>query len=284
MVNRFTPANTSLALKTIGVICLLSFLLDFIFIAFPFQPTDRPWLINLCRNLVERGVVPLVGIGFLLVGFSIDSTEDNSRSQGVNLKLPAFILSSILGLMFFIIAPLHAINVNQFKTQTLAQNETQATQLENQVRAQAAQTQSQINNEQAKAAIERQKAALKEQFGAQLEQIVKNDQEYNRFINNNQTPPELRELVKQYKADPKVLDDFIARLADPQQLATQRITQIRTQKEQRIQRTQEDAGKEVRVAISSFLLSIAFVIIGLSGLKSLGAAQGGSSKRKAPAR
>jgi hypothetical protein len=280
MVNRFTPANAALALKIVGIICILSFFVDFLFLISPFQPTDRLWLIGLLRNLVDRGVVPLVGVGFILVGSGMESSDTPS----LNLKLPTFILSILLGLMFFVIAPLHVINVNQYKVQTVDRFNREANQLENQIKAQAAQVQTQLGNQQVKDALEKQKAAFKEQLAGQLNEVIKDEQRYNQALNNPSIPQPQKDLLKKYKTDPKALDDFIANQTDPQQIATQRAGQIRDQKEQRLKQTEQDAWKEVRVALSSFLLSIAFVVIGWTGLRNSGVLQGGASKRKAPAR
>jgi hypothetical protein len=284
MVNRFAASNTGLTLKVVGIVCILSFLLDFLFLLLPFQPTDKLWQINLARNLVERGIVPLIGVGILLFAYWVNSADDSGRPQSLDLRLPTLILSSVLGLIFLLIFPLHLNNVNQLKGQTLERINKEADQAENQVKGQLAQVQTQLGNEQVKAAVEKQRSALKEQLSNQLNELVKDDQKYNQALQNNQIPPEQKELLKQYKANPKALDDFIAKQTDPQQLATQRIGQIRSKKEQGLKQTQQDASKELRIGISSLFLSIGFIIIGWTGLRSLGlgASQGG--KRKAPAR
>jgi hypothetical protein len=285
MVNRSVSSNVTLSLKIVGIICLLSFLLDFLFLLFPFQPTNQLWQVSLGRNLVERGIVPMVGLAILLAGDWIENNSDTGRSPGIDLKLPTFILSSVLGLMFLLIFPLHLNNVNQVKGQALARINQEADQLETQVNNQLAQFQTQLgSNDQVKVALDRQRAALKEQLGGQLDELVKDEQKYNQALQNNQIPAEQKELLKQYKTNPKALDDFIAKQTEPNQLAQQRITQVRTQKEQRIKQTQEDASKELRIGVSSLLLSIGFIVIGWTGLRSLGILQGGGGKRKVPAR
>src|SRR5690348_15180290 len=119
MVNRFTSVSTALTLKVVGVILILSFLLDFLLLLFPFLPTDRGWQISLATNLVDRGIIPLVGIGILFTGHWIESASDSDRSPSLDLRFPALILSSILGLMFLLIFPLHLNNVNLAKNQTV---------------------------------------------------------------------------------------------------------------------------------------------------------------------
>lgn len=270
MVNRVSTSSTSLSLKLIGMICILSFFIDFISLLFPFQPTDKLWQIGFVRNVVDRGIVPMVGLGIMITSFWFDSATDGSRSSGVNLKLPVFILSSILGLMFLLMFPLHLNNVNQVKVQALQRYNQEGDQLEAQVKTQLQQIQSQLTNEQVKANLDKQRVALKEQLSSQLNELIKDETKYNQALNNNQLPEVQKKLLKEYKTNPKVLDDFIAQQTNPEQLAQQRITQIRAEKEQRLKKTQEDASKELRIGISSILLSIGYIVIGWTGLKGLG--------------
>jgi hypothetical protein len=270
MVNRAATSNISLSLKLIGIICILSFLIDFVFIIFPFQPTDKLWQIGVVKSMVDRGIVPMVGLGIMMTAYWFDGVSDTNRSSALSLKLPVFILSSILGLMFLLMFPLHLNNVNQVKSQALERYNKEADQLEVQVNNQLKQVQSQLTNEQAKANLDKQRVALKEQLSGQLNELIKDEAKYNQALNNNQLPEVQKQLLKQYKTNPKVLDEFIAQQTNPQQLAQQRITQIRAEKEQRLKKTQEDASKEIRTGISSLLLSIGYVVIGATGLRSLG--------------
>jgi hypothetical protein len=283
MVNRAASSNISLSLKLVGIICILSFFLDFLFLLVPFQPTDKLWQINLCRNLVDRGIVPMVGLGAVLTAYWFDSVDESSRSSPLSLKVPTFLISSFLGLIFLLIFPLHLNNVNQVKAQGLTRINQEAEQLETQVKTQLAQVQNQLGNDQVKAAVEKQRAALKEQLGTQLNELVKDEQKYNQALNNNQLPAAQKDLLKKYKANPKALDDFIAEQTDPQQLATDRTTQIRSQKEQQLQKIQDDAWKELRIGISSLLLSIGYIVIGWTGLRGMGVLQG-SPKRNTSVR
>ena len=279
MVNRSTaPNNISLSLKLVGIICIVSFFLDFLFLVIPFQPTDKLWQINLCRNLVDRGIVPMVGIAAMLTAYWFDSVDEGGRPSPFNLKLPTFMIASLLGLIFLLIFPLHLNNVNQVKIQTLTRIGQEADQLENQVKNQLAQVQTQLGNDQVKAAVEKQRTELKEQLSTQLGELVKDEQKYNQALNNNQLPAAQKDLLKQYKTNPKALDDFIAQQTDPQQLANQRITQIRSQKEQQLEKTSDDAIKELRTGLSSLLLSIGYIIIGWTGLRSVVGLQGGSKR------
>ncbi|YAF94773.1 MAG: HpsJ family protein [Nodularia sp. CChRGM 3473] len=279
MTNRFTSGNAALTLKVVGIILILSFLLDFLILMLPFQPTDRSWQINLATALVDRGIVPLVGIGMLFVGYWIDSVGDSDRPKPLDVRFPILILSSILGLIFLLIFPLHLNNVRQASAQTVNQIAQDAEQAENQLKGQLSQFQAQINNEQGKAQIEQ----LRNQARNQFNELLKDEQSYQRALNNPQLPAAQKELLKKFKANPQELDSFIAQQTDPQALATQRLTQIRQRREEAQKQARDNAWKSgLRIGISSLLLSIGYMIIGWTGLRGMGALQGG--KRKVAAR
>jgi hypothetical protein len=255
----------------------LFFSLDFLFLLFPLQLTDKLWQINLCRSLVDQGIVPLLGLGAIITAYWVDRASESSRSSSSGLKVPIFILSSLLGLIFLLIFPLHLSNVNQVKEEGLARIEKEAEQSENQVKSQLAQLQNQLGNDQVKASVEKQRAALKEQLRTQLNELVKDEQKYNQALNNNQLPEAQKDLLKQYKTNLNSLDNFIAQQTDPEQLAKQRISQIQTQAQQQLQKTQEDAWKELRTGINTLLLSIGYIVIGWRGLRGMGVSKSGSS-------
>jgi F0F1-type ATP synthase membrane subunit b/b' len=279
MVNRFTSANTALTLKVVGIILIVSFLLDFLILLLPFQPTNRIWQINLATALVDRGIVPLVGVGALFTGYWMQESSDGPK--GFDFRFPVLILSSILGLIFLLIFPLHLNNVRQASTQTVNQISQDAEQAENQLKNQLNQFQAQLNNEQGKAQLEQLRAQAKAQFT----ELLQDEQKYQEALKSPQIPAAQKELLKRFKANPKELDQFIAQQTDPQGLANQRLNQIRQRKEDASQQAKDNAWKSgIRIGISSLLLAIGYIIIGWTGLRGMGAFQGGKPKGKVPAR
>jgi len=279
MTNRFASGNAALTLKVVGIILIMSFLLDFLILMFPFQPTDRGWQINLATAIVDRGIVPLVGIGMLFVGYWIDSVGDGDRSRGIDIRFPVLVMSSVLGLMFLLIFPLHLNNVRQASAQNVDQIRQDAEQAETQLQNQLAQFQAQINNDQGKAQLEQ----LRNQARNQFTELLKNEETYKKALNNPQLPAAQKELLKKFKENPQELENFIAQQIDPQAQATQRLTQIRQRREEAQKQAKDVAWKSgMRIGISSLLLSIGYMIIGWTGLRSMGVLQG--SKRKVAAR
>lgn len=279
MVNRLATVTTSRTLKVVGIILILSFLVDVLILSFPFQPTNSAWQTSLSTAFVDRGIVPLVGLGMLFGGHWVDSFDDSGPS-GIDLRFPALIMSAILGLIFLLIFPLHLNNVKQISQRNIEQVNARAEQAENQVQAQLQQVQARLNTPEAKAQIEKQKAQIKAQFS----DLIKDDTKYKEALERPNIPEQQKELLKRFKEDPKALDAFIAEQSDPTTLANQRLSQIRTSKEADVNAAKQSAWKSgLRVGISSLLLSIGYIIIGWTGLKSKGATSGGG-KRKATAR
>ncbi|MEH2237483.1 hormogonium polysaccharide biosynthesis protein HpsJ [Nostoc sp.] len=279
MVNRFASMSTALTLKVVGIICILSFFVDFFILLLPFQPTDRVWQINLATALVDRGIVPLVGLGLLFAAYWIENADAGSdRPQGIDLIFPAVILSSILGLMFLLIFPLHLNNVNQAKTQTLNRITQEADQAETQLNTRLSQLQAQLNTEQGKAQLDQ----LRTQTKAQFSEILKDDQKYKQALESSQIPANIKELLKKAKTDPQVLDKAIEQQTDTQTLRTQQLSQLRQRRDEAEIQAKDSAWKSgLRVGISSLLLSIGYIIIGWTGLRGRGAVQGGKPRATA---
>ncbi|MDF5720592.1 MAG: HpsJ family protein [Rhizonema sp. PD37] len=275
--NSLATMNASRTLKVAGIILILSFFVDFLILLFPVQPTNKGWLIELATALVDRGIVPMIGISLLFAGYWID-TPDDTRPQGIDLRFPALILSSVLGLMFLLIFPLHINNVRQASDQTVSQINKDAEQRENLLNNKLSQVEAQLGNDQVKAALEKQKSQVKEQFTT----LLKDDQRYKEALNNPTLPAQQKELLKKFKANPQELDKFIAQQADPQAQAQQQLGQIRSRKEEDEKQAKDVAWKSgLRIGIGSLLLSIGYIIIGWTGIRSMGTVQ---SAKRVPAR
>ncbi|GAB1544389.1 HpsJ family protein [Scytonema sp. NUACC21] len=278
MNNHLAAVTASRTLKVVGIILILSFFVDFLILLFPFQPTNKAWQIDLATALVDRGIVPLVGLGMLFAGYWVDSFDDASR-PGIDLRFPALVISSVLGLMFLLIFPLHLNNIRQASASRVEQITRDAEAAENQLKTQLNQVQAQLSNDKVRAAVEQQKSQIRNQFT----ELLKDEQRYKQALENPNIPPAQKDLLKKFKANPQELDKFIAQQSDPQTLANQQLSQIRERKEEAEKQARERAWKSgLRIGFSSLLLSIGYIIIGWSGIKGMGATQGGG--RKVPAR
>lgn len=241
---------TSLALKIVGLIMILSSLLDYIILVIPapgVDPLQPDWQFNLTTQLVDRGVIPMVGIAFLLAGYWISKNSgaaaNDQRSSVSDLRFWVFLLSSLLGLIFLLLVPLHFNNVRLQSNQALAQITERAEQAETQLAAQT------------------------EQIGILLKEPQRMD-ELNRAIESGQVQGErlvqlqaLREQLQTLKQDPEALD----------QRVNQAKTQIRSGQQEAEARARTQAWKSgIRTGLSSLFLAIGYSVIGWLGLRSLG--------------
>ncbi|MEM7725907.1 MAG: HpsJ family protein [Cyanobacteria bacterium P01_A01_bin.45] len=276
MINR-SGTNVALALKAIGVVLISSAFIDFAFLLIPFQVNNKQWQINLVERLVDAGIVPLVGLGILLAGYWINSAENDGRPQGLDLRMPAFILSTLLGLMFLVFLPIHANNVLTISSQTVEQINQDANTAEQQLNARFSQIQARLEDDKVKAQLEEEKKAFK----ARVTGLIKDDKRYQAALASPQVPAAEKELLKKIKANPQELDKLIAQRSNPEVGLTRQKTQIRQQKESAIKNTEEKRWKSVGTCLSSLLLCVAYSIIGWSGLRSIGVMQGGGRKTAA---
>ena len=71
----------SRALKVVGIILVVSFVLDLITLLIPANFLSPEWQINFITQVVDRGVIPLVGISFIFVADWIDRTSGATPPQ-----------------------------------------------------------------------------------------------------------------------------------------------------------------------------------------------------------
>jgi hypothetical protein len=246
----------ALILKLIGVICIVSFLIDALTLLFPFNPTDRGWQINLTTQLVERGIIPLVGMAFLFAGAWIDSVADASGKgspiwQIVNLA--ALVLAGILGLVYLLIAPLHVNNVRLQSNTAIERVEQQAKQAETQLTSPAFQTQ-----------VEQRRTQLRSQIG----ELLKDEQRFNEALQNQQVPQQVKDILQESKGNPQALDNFLNQQA--KNFSNQTLSQIRERRLEVEGQAKTAALKsQIQIGISSFLLALGFFVTAGTGLRGL---------------
>ena len=249
-----SPSISRLAsrtLKTVGIIVILASLIDVIVLSIPYQVTEQKWWIDFVSQAVDRGVVPLVGLVLLLVGFWIDGVSGNlsARKPWQDLRLYAFSLASLLGLMFLLMFPLHLSNVNGAYHTALAQVNKQATDAQGQLETRLQQE------------VSSRRAEITQLLGATDEQLTQLEQ-------GGQLSSEQAGLVRKFKADRNSVEPFLQ--GQETDLRKQAMTEIAKQKQQAEKTLATETLKSgLRVSISSLLLAIGYIVIGWTGLQNL---------------
>ncbi|HEY9878526.1 MAG TPA: HpsJ family protein [Leptolyngbyaceae cyanobacterium] len=243
----FKSPLAAIALKLVGIITILSALLDYVVLLVPPNLTNPQWQLATTTQLVDRGIVPLVGIALLLTGSWIENSvgrSDRGRSLAQDLRFWACLLGSILGLAYLLLSVLHVNSVRLTSQQALSQ-----------VTAEATQASSQLE--------ERISAELSQQE-TQLTALLANDSQLQQAIQSGQLPKE----IEQFKNNPEGLKKFLNQRADE---AKQRLqTEVGSRRQQAEQRVKTEAWKSgLRIALSSLFLALGYSIIGWTGLRRL---------------
>ena len=238
---------TPLALKTAGAVLILSSLIDLVFMLV-FPPENLVldggrWWLYATSQLVDRGLLPLVGIAFMVTGdwIKIVSTEDGGERGNV-WRIGTFVLASLLGLIFVLIIPFQLSTTNDFKTQELGKISKEVTQIEAGIKNNLKQINAQSKDK------------LKEQITA-----------IDKELKGGQIPPERLTNLQITKSKLELL------LNDPKKFAAeseQNLQQLQKQKQKvETQASERMLKTGVRTSLASFLLAIAYITIGWTGLK-----------------
>ncbi|HEY9672992.1 MAG TPA: HpsJ family protein [Waterburya sp.] len=246
---------TSLALKIVGLIMIVSSLLDYLFLAIPFNPLQREWQLGYMAQLVDRGILPMVGIAFLLIGYWVDKSAGVSASERrpivQDLRFWALLLSSLLGLIFLLLIPLHINNVVQQSEEALKQINQRANQ---------AQVQIDVRAQQIGATVKDPKGL------AQLKQQLT---DLDQAIETGKVPAEQLPQAKAYR---QLLQTITQ---NPTKAISQEVdaakAKIGKDKQELEKQTKSGAWKSaLRTSLSSLLLALGYIGIGWTGLRGSG--------------
>lgn len=245
---------TALSLKIVGLVLIFSSFLDYLTLALPGQWDNRQWQITLAVQIIDRGIVPMVGIGFILVGYAISENIGADSEQSL-LKLPVFIISTILGLIFLLLIPLHISNLNQVSSDAMATLNQKAVEVEQQMQAQY----DQLNK------LTQSPEELKKATGELNQQLKQIDAI---LTSGQQIPPEEKAKLEQAKIQ---LQEIRKLVSSPEQLKQRKDELQNKLKEQKEQREKQAKGEVfqqgVKVGLNSLLLAIAYTFIGWSGIR-----------------
>ena len=259
-------------LKVVGIILILSALLDCIVLSLPGETSDilnRGWQLAAATQVVDRGIIPLMGIALLMTGFWVDSSTGVSierRNVWLDLRFWALLLSSFLGLIYLSLVPVHLNNTRLELKDALVQVDREAGQAEGQLEAQ-------IKSDQFKAQIEQ----LKSQRRSQIAALLQDEGKMAQALKSPEVPKELKAVLQESKNDPKALDKFLEQQA--QELPNQARNEIRTRKQQKEKELRtRSRNSSLQTGISSLLLAIGYITVGWTGLRSMGIPRFGRHK------
>jgi hypothetical protein len=268
-INNFQSPFITQTLKLVGIVLILSFLLDFVILAFPAGERDALWQIGFVTATVDRGITPVIGLAFLIVGYWFERSNNDTLTQPpswLSLKFWALLLSSLLGLLFLVMIPLHINNVNTESARAVERINENSSQEEAKLQNEISQAQAQLGDPNVRTKLE----SDKNKFKTQVTALLQNEQQFNQAINSDRTPENEKKLLRQFKANPNALEDFLVQQSDPVALGSKRLAQLQTQKQKLVNQAKQEAlQSSIRMTVRSLLISTAYIFIGWMGLRSL---------------
>lgn len=259
---KISSAFTSLCLKMMGGVIIISSLLDYIFLAIPFDWQNPQWQINFTNQIVDRGIVPMVGMAFLITGWWITDAAGSETKASPTVRIPVFVVSSILGLMFLLLVPVHLSNISKASSTVLTQISEQAGQQQEKIKG----FMQQLNG------VSQNPQQLSSEI-AQRNQVLASGQGPGRAL----TEQELQGIRNQRDQLQQLLD-LSKKPAELKQRLGELQNRLQTQLKE-LQLKQETAAKTIalkqslRTGISSLMLAIGYIVVGWLGLKNMGGAK-----------
>lgn len=256
MTNLENTRYLSLILKVTGIIFIISSIVDFITLAIPVNLSDSVWQIGFVNNVVDRGIVPLLGMLLILIGYWFDTvfveqTPSQKKKKSFNWKLPIFTLAAIMGICYLLIIPIHIININEIRRTSLAQINLQAQQSETQIKSQQDQIQELIDDPQAAEKLEKSLAAINELS-----------------TSGRRLSPAQQERLVQEKQKLLTLQGYLDKPDGLKKEINKLQTQLDGEKLKRVTETTLESFKQgVRISFNALCLGAVYSLLGWLGLK-----------------
>lgn len=270
---------SSIAARTLtiaGVVMILSSILDFIVLSIPSKIGNiynTTWQISLTTQIVDRGIIPMVGMTLLFTGYWISNNSglrDNSTSSMLDLRFWALLLASLLGLVYLLLFPIHLNNIRIAKGERIEQIEQQSEQRETQL-------QNQIDSGQLETRVQEQLARQKKEFS----NLLKDKTKLKEVLADEQLSDQIKNLLEESKDNPQVIEKFLKKRAE--EVPNKSLTQIRIQEKQSKDQVDNIAFKSsFRTGLNSLLLSVGYIMIGWTGLKNMGIIKGKGRRQNLP--
>jgi ABC-type multidrug transport system fused ATPase/permease subunit len=225
-------------------------LLNFILTLIPAHFQDLQWQLSITTQLIDQGIMPLIGIVFLVVAFwveHISRPSELSRPPVPMGKSLIFGLASLMGLIFLLLVPLHFSNVRLVNEKAIAN-----------INRQAAQAQAQLPNKIAD--------AVQKERG-RIETLLNDPQQLRDAIKSGEVPQANVALLEQFRSNPKALEAFLKQ--ETENLQAQLKKQLDSQKQAETQKLGETWKVGWRACTSGLLLAIGYSVVGWTGLRRL---------------
>lgn len=253
------PIAISLALKVVGAVLLTASLLDYVVLFLPPQLKDAQWRFQFTTQLIDRGIVPLIGISLIMLGLWMAAAlgepsepgRANRPASADLLKPITMAIAGFLGFLFLMMSPLHIVDAGK---------------------ASAAATR-QVNNQTSQ--VEQQLEFRLQQERAQIDAILANPEQLKQLdlaLQQPGLPAEEKQRIQTLKKDLERFQGNPAALGKQQEQArTLALDEIRKRNQTERGRISTEFNKSrARIGLSGLLISAAYLLICWMGFQTSG--------------
>ncbi|MEO0408893.1 MAG: HpsJ family protein [Cyanobacteria bacterium P01_A01_bin.135] len=236
----------AIALTVVGIVMALAAFIDMLVLPMPYAPQDREWLLGFTTQIVDRGIIPLLGLALFLAGFWVKSLTASVKRLWPTI---AVILSCVLSAFYLLLIVLHISNVAAVQS--------------NQLEAIAERT------AQAEQEIETQIDTQIGQRRTLITQLLDNPELRDQAVSRGLISQEDAAVLEEFEDDPEQLETYLQGLeSQAADVRSGQQSEISDQRETRIDEIKSDALKSnLRIGLSSVLLTIGYGVLGWSGLR-----------------
>lgn len=228
-------------LKLTGLSLVAITLLNYTVLFIPPRLTDAGWWFRFTSQLIEQGIIPLLGVGVFFVGIAIElfaGTTEQESSKIAKTERWVYRLALLLGILFGLLAPVHGLAA-------IVRNQASIAELEERLAQQ---------NDQVKFQLDRQRELYTAVLDGKtnLEDLVGEEP-----LNDGQL-----EVLEKIKSDPKALDRQLeAAQTSISQSIQKRASEARTE-------AKFGVWKSIfRLGLTSWMLAGCYLNVAWMGLK-----------------
>ncbi len=254
-LNKAQLLLTARAMLVCGIVTITVAFVNYIGLLIPFEPLEQSWQQVFVSRLVDLGIIPFIGIGFIFWGFWIEERSLQKRLPRRKFKIAALSLAFVLGLTFLLLSPLHIVNVWSRSREVLAQITTEARSAEERV-------EEQIQSEAFQTGVEQRQQVLSQQ----VDQLLRDEAAVQELLEGNELTEEQKGFLRQAQQDPERLKAFIN--SQTERIPAEIIGRIRERRQDLDTRARQSAFRSgVQTGISGLMLSGGYIALGASAFR-----------------
>ncbi|MBO9999224.1 MAG: HpsJ family protein [Cyanobacteria bacterium SID2] len=240
-----TLAQSARALKLAGITLIVISLLNYVLLLVPLNLGEVTWWLRFTTQIVEQGIVPLLGIGLIFGGIGFETVIGSAKESDKwvkSTKTLAFRFSAVLAVIFALVVPIHALTA-------VAANKQAIQEIDDKVAAQLEQVEVQLQQQ-------------KKLYAKLLESSTEPTVAIEDLVGDEPLTEEQLARLQEFRDNPQALDRQI------QALRSSVVEQLQDRSKQAKEQSKLGVWKSIaRLGFSSLLLAGCYFNIARIGSK-----------------